>query len=167
MNTEHIDNLLATYSLAPDSGIVMQVIDRTMYIEGTETLYDWVVHNFNLNAVSTALGVFHEGYYGLSLATFDTFRAWEDVDLICGHSLGGAMAIILSRMTDIPFLTYATPNFVWEFYGRDPEGVNYYHVNDIVGYVPPFYSKRGIQNVNLGWAWRPHHLESFKKSLQC
>lgn len=70
-------------------------------IRGTAALYDWTI-NFNARTVSFQGGRMHRGFFAEVIATLrelsETPHLDGDIIYATGHSLGGALAALLSRI---------------------------------------------------------------------
>lgn len=109
------------------------IVNRVLYIGGTDSFHDWL-SNFKVLPKSHL----HSGFYCASKSVLRQVST-EDVDLIVGYSLGAAIANCVALSTGIPCIGFATPGFTSERKLKLPEGsINFRHLKDPIWLTPYF-----------------------------
>lgn len=131
-----------------NQGTEFLISDGVLYIKGSDDLKDWIT-NF-----STIRQDIHAGFMVESTIIFMQVRK-KEINLIVGHSAGGAIACLVGLALDVPVITFGSPRF---YHQKKAVNLHEYCVlntthyqlkNDPVCLLPFWYSKKGGSHILL------------------
>lgn len=132
-----------------------------LLIRGTDELFDWI-RNFNWTPDMTpGDGMYfwwHRGFLAHTRPIYSWVRD-KPVELVIGHSLGGACTQIVATSLNLPGIAFSTPLPLWSPFdlGRVPPNGHLIEIHnrsdDYICKVPP--EGAGFRNVNEATWYKP------------
>lgn len=131
-----LDQGTSAYKLTKYDNARFCIVGQTLYILGTD---DWkdIKQNLNLN---TVVNGFHAGYY----QHMWMIKRWLDernmcVGMVVGHSMGAAVAEIMSYEFGIPCISVNPPKYTVCEMTKSSEIIRIVNLDDIVPRLPRWF----------------------------
>lgn len=132
-------------------------------IRGSDTEIDWQ-HNFNVGGHNYLGTSCHEGFSKLTQELLAIIKK-RDVQFVTGHSLGGAMAELISTALQIPGAAFGSPGVrrCWRAPIDVPRGFRRFVLDgDVVGRLPLTFVSDADTLVYVKGQWWPYPTKGYK-----
>ena len=143
---------------------------RILLIQGTNEISDWLNFNFHFwpKIDKGATAKWHRGFLDHASVVYD-FAKDKTLDVVVGHSLGGAAAQIVGYSLGLPVISLGSPKplYKWVSPKPIPDVWNFCREDDLVCKVP--FGLWGFEHVgNVHW-FKPkkrnrgqdHHIDNY------